>query len=133
MKKIFLFILLIQAGFALNAANPTYTISYNKGGNNTKIVKMGDQVVITAKFSEKMDVAFMPRIRLTAQTGDVIGFSPFKMTYVDSTTFTYNWTVSVGNGKLLPNITVARNLSNELITNTGSTQTTILVDTLRAP
>ena len=128
MKKIFLFMLSIPLGATLFAANPTYTIGYKKGGNTVSAVKLGDYVIVTAKFSEKMNNAFVPKIALVSQSGNANGVSPFNMTLVDSVTYTYNWTVGSGDGTLLPNVTIAKNIAGELVTNTGSFQTIIKID-----
>ena len=128
MKKIFLFLLSIPLGATLFAANPTYTISYKNGGNVVSAAKLGDNLIITAKFSEKMNSAFVPKFALINQTGNAIGVSPFNMTLVDSVTYTYNWTVGSGDGTLLPNVTIAKNMTGELVTNVGSVQTIIKVD-----
>lgn len=128
MKKIFLLLLLVPFGLPLIAANPSYIISYKNGANTVSTVKYGDHITITASFSEKMNNTFIPKIALAQLNGNPSTISPVNMTLVDSVTYIYNWNVGIGDGNLIPNVTIARNMANELVTNVGSTQTTIKVD-----
>jgi len=129
-KKIISLISVMSILTSLFAASPTYIVSYLKNGKAPDAVKINDSVTITVVFNEAISLATTPKIALVNASGDASGMSPQNMIRVDNTTFTLFWSVADGDGTLQPVVSIAKNMTNELVTNVGSTQTILTVDNI---
>jgi len=73
---------------------PTASLVYAIGGSSVSTVKQGDEVTITATFSEAMTDS--PVVQVSGSGVNSITASD--MTKVSSTSYTYSWTVGTGYG-----------------------------------
>ncbi len=105
--------------------SPTYVITYSDNGP----VKQSDVVTITATFNESMVDSPVPKI---AMAGDATNLDATNMVKTSDTVYTYDWTVSTGDGTMTPAVTIGTDLAGNVVTNTSSTRTTIVVDNTAA-
>lgn len=108
------------------ATAPTYSVAYTKGGNAATVAKSGDTIVVTATFNEAMADSPVPQIALAGVAGSAV--TATNMTKVDSTHYTYSWTVGTGDGTVTPTVSAGKDIAGNTVTDTGSTKTTFTVD-----
>ncbi len=110
----------------IDTTAPTATLAYTYGtGTNTAtLVKAGDSITITAAFSESIKVNPIPQITGTG----VESIAAANMTRVNTTTYTYDWTVGTGDGAQSFTLSTGQDLAGNAITTTPITGTTITVD-----
>lgn len=105
---------------------PTYSVAYYLGADPLSLGDHNENITVKVTFSEPVQEGIIPKIALTGVSGSEI--SAANLTRTNATTYTYPWTVGAGVGVLTPEITLAKDLAGNVVTDTGSTKTTIKIN-----
>ena len=103
---------------------PTASLSYTVGGSPVSRVKQGTEVLVSATLSEPIAVA--PVLQITGSGSNTL--SAVDMTRVSSTSYSYSWTVRVGDGNSDFVVSVGKDLAGNVILATPTSGGLIIVD-----
>jgi hypothetical protein len=103
---------------------PTASLAYAIGGSSVNTVKQGDEVTITATFSEAL--ADSPVVQVSGS--GVKSITATDMTKVSTTSYTYSWTVGTGDGTQTFALATGTDAEGDVITATPTSGATITVD-----
>src|SRR5439155_17810332 len=111
------------AAFAVDNTAPTASIAYSPAG----AVKAGAPVTITATFNEPIADAPIVKLAISAVTGGT-ALAATTMTKVDSTHYTYGYTVQAGNGTATVTMSVGTDLAGNVVSSAPTSGATFNVD-----
>jgi hypothetical protein len=126
-KPFFLLVLTISLAFygsvipsSYSDNHPTAAITYSESGP----YKSGDEITITATFSEAVADSPVPKIAITGSNA----VSATVMTKTSTTVYTYAHTVDHGSGNASVVMSVAKDVAGNVITATPTSGATFVVD-----
>jgi YDG domain/Bacterial Ig-like domain (group 3)/MBG domain (YGX type)/Kelch motif len=111
------------ASFTVDNTAPTASIAYSPTGS----VRQGTTVTITATFSEAMGDSPVPKLAISAVTGGT-ALAATDMTKVDSTHYTYAYTVQSGNGTATVTMSSGTDIVGNVITSAPASGGSFTVD-----
>ena len=116
-----------QYSWTYDNTPPTGSLAYTISSSAVTSVKQNDVVLITATFNE--NIADSPVMKISS-SGAAQELSATNMTKVNSTSYTYSWTVPAGNATQTFSLSTGTDLVGTAITTAPTSGATIIVDNL---
>src|SRR5439155_28812 len=107
----------------VDATAPTAALTYSPASS----AKAGSALTITATFSEPMADSPVVKLAISAVTGGT-ALAPTTMAKVDSTHYTYLYTVQAGNGTATATMSVGTDVAGNVVTAAPTSGATFTVD-----